>query len=162
MIRKFFGIAALGLALSAASLCAALAPAAAQTPPAGATAPAPDADNDRLDGAWNDLLEAEGAIASPAQFAALNNLAFQAAAVRVCEGYTLDEEGFGKSLAAILVDHPPELTEEQDRERGTAILVSFGSRYGLFLAEANGDKKDFCDSVAKLKSTPGDVRLYLK
>ena len=73
----------------------------APEPPAGATAPAPDADNDRADAAWTDFLETEGAILADAQFAALNNLAFQAAAVRVCDGHGLAKETFGKAIGLV-------------------------------------------------------------
>lgn len=134
----------------------------APEPPAGATAPAPDADNDRADAAWADFLETEGAILADAQFAALNNLAFQAAAVRVCEGHGLAKDAFGKAIGDILGGTDKELTDEQHEERKTAILVAFGARYGLFIAEAHGDKPDFCAAAAKLKAEPDGVPVFLE
>jgi hypothetical protein len=158
-------LAAAGLA---ALLGSPLAPAFAQSgniapePPAGATAPAPDADNDRADAAWTDFLETEGAILADAQFAALNNLAFQAAAVRVCEGHGLAAETFGKAIGDIIGATDKELSDEDAEARKTAILVAFGARYGLFIAEAHGDKADFCDAAAKLKADPAGVPVFLE
>lgn len=157
------------VALCAALLAAPLAPAfaagtanVAPAPPAGATAPAPDADNDRADAAWADFLETEGAILADAQFAALNNLAFQAAAVRVCDGHGLAKETFGKAIGDVIASGDKELTDEQAEARKTAILVAFGARYGLFIAEAHGDKADFCDAAAKLKADPAGVPVFLE
>jgi len=156
------------VALCAALLAAPLGPAFAQSgnvapePPAGATAPAPDADDDRADAAWADFLETEGAILADAQFAALNNLAFQAAAVRVCDGHGLAKETFGKAIGDVIASGDKELSEEDAEARKTAILVAFGARYGLFIAEAHGDKPDFCTAAAKLKAEPDGVPVFLE
>jgi len=135
---------------------------AAATPAATAEAVPVDADTDRMDGAWNDLLETEGQLVGAPQFAALNSLAFQAAVVRVCEGHALDSEAFGKAIADILVSGDKVLDEAQAEERKTAILVAFGARYGLFLAEGHGDKKDFCDAGADLKTADVEGPVVLK
>ena len=147
-------------ALVAFALCAtAAAPAFAQTAaPSGSALP----DDDRMDHAWNDLLESEGGLLSGPQYTALNNLAFQAAVVRVCDGFTLETESFGKGFAGVLTSTDKDFDERQEKEYGAAVLVAFGARFGLFLAEGNGDKKDFCDAAAKLKATPGEVPLFLK
>ncbi|WP_428029421.1 hypothetical protein [Ancylobacter sp.] len=124
---------------------------------------ATETDNDRLDNAWSDIIEGEGQLLSPTQYAALNNLAFQAAAARVCDGEKLDSEAFGKAVADILVDTETELTDNEHMQRNAAVLISFGTRYGLFVAEANGDnEKDFCAVATKLKAEPGKVPLFLK
>lgn len=160
--------AALAAAAFATLLAGPLASANAETaniapqPPAGATAPAPDADNDRADAAWADFLETEGAILADAQFAALNNLAFQAAAVRVCDGHALAKEAFGKAIGDVIASGDKELSDEDAEARKTAILVAFGARYGLFIAEAHGDKVDFCASAAKLKAEPDGTPVYLE
>lgn len=144
-----------GAILAFALSAAVLAPALAQSGPA-----LPD--DDRLDNAWHDLLETEGGLLSGPQYAALNNLAFQAAVARVCDGYDLDAETFGKGLAGVLTGTDKDFNERQEKEFESAVLVAFGARYGLFLAEGNGDKKDFCDAAAKLKAAPGAVPLFLK
>lgn len=149
--KPVFG-AILCLALSTAVL----APALAQTPIA------PVADDDRLDAAWEDLLEAEGTILNQQQFAALNNLAFQAAVVRVCDGNALNNDAFGKGIAELITGTDKDLTDEQHEQRKTAILVAFGARYGLFLAEGNSAKPTFCDAATKLKASPGGVPVFLK
>ncbi len=46
--------------------------------------------------------------------------------------------------------------------RKTAILVAFGARYGLFIAEAHGDKQDFCAAAAKLKAEPDGTPVFLE
>ncbi|MFG1360729.1 hypothetical protein [Xanthobacter pseudotagetidis] len=148
--------ALVALALSAAACAPALAQPAA--PHSGAALP----DDDRMDNAWNDLLESENGLLPGPQYTALNNLAFQAAIVRVCDGYTLDTESFGKGITGVLTSPDKDFNEKQEKEFGAAVLVAFGARYGLFLAEGNGDKKDFCDAAAKLKATPGDVPLFFK
>lgn len=125
--------------------------------------PATDADNDRLDNAWADVVEGEGQLLTPTQYAALNNLAFQAAVARVCEGEKLDSDAFGKAVADILVDTEADLSDEEHLQRNAAVLISFGTRYGLFVAEANGDNEaDFCSTGKKLKADPGKVPLFLK
>ena len=134
----------------------------APAPPAGATAPAPDVDNDRADAAWADFFETEGAILADAQFAALNNLAFQAAAVRVCDGHGLDKQAFGKAIGDVIASGDKELSDDQAEERKTAILIAFGARYGLFIAEGNGDKEDFCAAAAKLKAEPDGTPVFLE
>jgi hypothetical protein len=170
LAHSFWKARAIRAALAAAALATlfAAAPAFAQTanvapePPAGATAPAPDADNDRADAAWADFLETEGAILADAQFAALNNLAFQAAAVRVCDGHSLAKETFGKAIGDVIASGDKELSDEDAEARKTAILVAFGARYGLFIAEAHGDKADFCTAAAKLKAEPDGTPVFLE
>ena len=153
-----------GALLAFALTATALAPAFAQTAAPSGSAPSGSAlpDDDRMDHAWNDLLESEGGLLSGPQYTALNNLAFQAAVVRVCDGFTLETESFGKGFAGVLTSTDKDFDERQEKEYGAAVLVAFGARFGLFLAEGNGDKKDFCDAAAKLKVTPGDVPLFLK
>jgi hypothetical protein len=49
------------------------------------------ADDNRLDEAWKDAVGDQENILTEKQFAMLNNLAFQAAASKVCDGFELDQ-----------------------------------------------------------------------
>jgi hypothetical protein len=109
-------------------------------------------DDDRLDEAWKDLFQAQEGILTPKQSAQLNNLAYAAAVARVCDGFTLDQKKFMEGLSAAVEPSVEELTEEQHIERGTAILIDLGMRVGIFMAEGNGDKADFCKEAAESKS----------
>ena len=155
MISNRFRVTAFALAFTGALAF----PAFAQT----GNPPAPGADNDRLDSAWEDLLEDEGGLLTSQQYAALNNLAFQAAVGRVCDGQELDADKFGKAITEILLGTDTELSDEEHEQRNTAVLLAFGTRYGLFLGEANGDNKpDFCATGDKLKALKDGPPVFLK
>ncbi|MCX5493344.1 hypothetical protein OSH11_01360 [Kaistia dalseonensis] len=117
---------------------------------------------DPLNGAWADLAETEGDLLSGAQFTQLTSLAYQTAVVRVCDSHTLDKDAVGKALDKLLTQAEQKLAPEQQDERTAAILIAFGARYGLFIAEAHLDKKAFCESAAKLKDGSGNLPLFLK
>lgn len=110
-------------------------------------------DNKRIDAAWEDLLETEGNLLSNAQFVTLTNLAYQAASARVCDNHALDKDKIGKELDKILTAGNPQLTSDQNDERIAAILISFGARYGLFIAEGRADKEDFCANGDKFEAS---------
>lgn len=113
------------------------------------------ADDKRLHAAWEDLLETEGGLLGNRQALDLTNLAYQSAIVRVCDSFALDKETVGKALDDILAAGDKTLTAAQQEERSAAILIAFGARYGLFIAEGHSDRKAFCEAGAKLKSEPG-------
>jgi hypothetical protein len=56
------------------------------------------ADDNRLDEAWTDAVGDDENILTEKQFAMLNNLAFQAAVTKVCEGFDLDQSKFAKAI----------------------------------------------------------------
>ena len=144
----------------AAALGLSLLPAAAQSTPAPAASPAED--NNRLDEAWDDLLETEGNLLTTSQFAELTNLAYQTAAVRVCDSLSLDKDAIGKALDKLLAEPGKTLTTAQNDERTAAILIAFGARYGLFIAEGHTDKAAFCDGAAKLKGASESLPVFVK
>ncbi len=115
-----------------------------------APALAEDAPPQRLTEAWKSALAGGEPVVSPQQYAKLNNLAFQAAAARVCEGFELDEAKFTAALAdatAPKADLSPEDTALQQ----DFVLVEFGMRYGMLIAEGEAQEKSFCDNAAALK-----------
>lgn len=151
MLSKNSIAAALGLAFA---LCAGAAH--AQAP---ATA---DENSSRLHAAWEDVLESEGKLLDERQFAKLTQLAYQAAAVRVCDAHKLDNAAVAATLNDVLSVSDKNLSAEQVEERKAAILISFGARYGLFIAEAHTDKTVFCEDAGKFKDKPEGAPVYLK
>lgn len=129
-----------------------------------ATAPALAAtDNGApLRGAWEDLNKAEGDILNTQQFAGLNNLAFQAAVVRACEGHTLNHARFGIEMDHLLADAEKTLPAPLYEQKKTAVLVAFGARFGLFLAEANQNKDTFCKAGAMLKEAGNEAPIVIQ
>jgi hypothetical protein len=113
---------------------------------------AADDDNDRMDDAWEDALGDNEPILTDKQFALLNNLAFQAAAAEICDGFKLDGDKFSTAIAEATTPPPPDLSEEDAKHWETAVLIRFGTAYGLLLAEGNGEDDEFCDSAAALKA----------
>lgn len=130
--------------------------------PALAEDNAPTADNNRLDEAWEDVLETEGEILETAEFAILTNLAYQMAVARVCDTYTLDQDALSQATAELLDGAEKELNEDQLRELQAAILISLGARYGLYVAEGHIDRTAFCGGADDLVKTPDGVTLFLK
>ena len=57
------------------------------------------ADDDRLDEAWKDGIGDQEPVLTDQQFAKLNNLAFQAAVTKICDGYNLDDKKFADGMA---------------------------------------------------------------
>lgn len=115
-----------------------------------------------INDAWEDLAETEGALLTNAQFTQLTSLAYQTAIVRVCDSHRLDKEAVGNALDKLLAQAELKLTPEQQDERTTAILIAFGARYGLFIAQGHTDKKAFCESAAGLKGSSGNLPIFLK
>lgn len=113
---------------------------------------AADADDNRLDGAWEDLVIDQEGILTEGQFAKLNNLAFQAAATKVCDGYEVDQRKMAEATAAALAVPPPGMSDNDAKRWEAAVLFRFGANYGLFLAEGNANAKTFCESAAELKA----------
>ena len=92
------------------------------------------------------------AVIAPQQFAKLNNLAFQAAATRVCKGFELDEAKFTDALGEAAVPRdglsPEEIAIQQD-----FVLVEFGMRYGLLIAEGKTANQSFCANADALRTS---------
>ena len=120
-----------------------------------ATAPAiaaDDDDNKRMDDAWDDALGDNEPILTDKQFALLNNLAFQAATAEVCDGFKLDGDKFSTAIAEATTPPPPDMTEEEAKHWEHAVLIRFGTSYGILLAEGNDEDDEFCESAKELKA----------
>lgn len=126
------------------------------------TAFAEDASNHRLHAAWDALAKGEGEFLTSKQFASLNNLAYQAAIVRICDGHELDHDAFRNRIQDVINDSDKKLSDEQADLREAAVLVAFGARFGLFLAEGSDDSKaGFCASADEIKASK-DVSVLAK
>ena len=108
-------------------------------------------DDLRMDDAWEDAVGDQENVLTEAQFATFNNLAFQAAAAKVCDNYALDDAKFAQAISEAAVPQATGLTPEQTDEWKTAVLIRFGTTYGLFLAEGNAGKEAFCASAEELR-----------
>src|SRR5436190_16625097 len=116
-------------------------------------------DDDRLDEAWKDAIGDQEPIMTTQQFAKLNNLAFQAAVTKVCDGYELNADKFKQAFADVMVPANTNMSDDDTKMWADAVLIRFGTTYGLFLAEGNNKPDDFCKSAADLKSST-DVPNY--
>jgi hypothetical protein len=110
-------------------------------------------DDKRLDAAWEDLVVDQEPILTDAQFAKLNNLAFQAAVTKICDGYELDIQKFSEGVSDATYPSPATITTPDDMKQWeTAAYFRLGASYGIFLAEGNADPTSFCASAADLKA----------
>lgn len=109
-------------------------------------------DDFRLDDAWEDAIGDQEPILTEVQFAKLNNLAFQAAASKVCDGFALDQDKFSTAIIEAATPAPEGLSEAEADHWEAAVLIRFGTTYGLLLAEGNQHPKEFCASAAELKA----------
>jgi hypothetical protein len=124
---------------------------------AGAVAAQDGAEDDlRMDEAWADLVVDQEPILTDLQFAKLNNLAFQAAVTKICDGYELDQTKFTDGVADATFPAPEATATDADlmKQWETAVYFRLGASYGVFLAEGNAHADKFCTSAAELKADP--------
>ena len=117
-------------------------------------------DDDRLDEAWKDAMEETEGVLTPKQYATLNGLAYQAAVTRVCDGYELADQKYAKAVNELVATGIDNLKDEEVIERHSAILFALGTSYGLFLAEGNANKDDFCAGAKEFKETDQSAHLW--
>jgi hypothetical protein len=117
---------------------------------------AASADDLRMDDAWSDLVLDQEPILTDLQFAKLNNLAFQAAVTKICDGYELDQTKFADGVADATYPAPESTATDADlmKQWETAVYFRLGASYGLLLAEGNAHTDKFCVSAAELKADP--------
>lgn len=110
-------------------------------------------DDLRMDEAWADLVVDQEPILTDLQFAKLNNLAFQAAVTKICDGYELDQKKFADGVSDATYPAPETASAPADMAQWeTAVYFRLGASYGLFLAEGNAHSDAFCASAAELKA----------
>lgn len=110
-------------------------------------------DDLRMDEAWADLVVDQEPILTDLQFAKLNNLAFQAAVTKICDGYDLDQTKFSEGVSDATYPSPATASTPDDMKQWeTAVYFRLGASYGLLLAEGNAHPDEFCASAAELKA----------
>ncbi|MFK4825814.1 hypothetical protein ACI0FM_13655 [Paenochrobactrum sp. BZR 588] len=120
------------------------------------------ADDYRLDKAWEALISEEGSFLSQQQMATLNSLAFQAAGVRLCDDHKLDHKTFAEQISAIIAASDKDLVEEQVEQRKASIMIAFGARYGIFLAEGSLHADPFCRAIAEVGKAENGAPVVMK
>jgi len=115
-------------------------------------APAIAEQDEEMNEAWKDAIGDQEPILTDKQFALLNNLAFQAAVTKICDGFQLDDAKFSSGVAEATSPAPPDMNDEEADTWEAAVTMPFGTTYGLFLAEGNDEPDDFCESAKELKA----------
>jgi len=114
----------------------------------------------RLDEAWKNAVEDEEGILTPQQTTQLRDVAYQAAAARVCDGINLNEDKYAAAVNQLIADQGDKFSDEQEMTRLSHVLVSLGTSYGLFLAEGNIDKAQFCKEAFEAKADTSMANLW--
>jgi hypothetical protein len=70
---------------------------------------------------------------------------------KVCDGYKLDGDKFAKAIADATSPAPEGMSDDEAEAWKTAVLIRFGTTYGLLLAEGNDEDDDFCAGAKELK-----------
>jgi len=111
------------------------------------------ADDDfRIDDAWRAALENTDGILNDKQMAVINTIAYAASAALLCDGIDIDPDKVATATTAVLADGPQDLTEEEQLERYTNIMLMLGTAKGILLAEGALHKDAFCASASKEKA----------
>ena len=130
------------------SACAALAIACAAT-----TAQAQStADDFRIDDAWKAALEGNEGILTDTQQAVITGIAYAASAALLCDGIDIDATKVAEATTAVLAAGPKGLTDEEQLDRYTNIMLMLGTAKGILLAEGALHKADFCAAANAAKA----------
>ncbi|WP_421724147.1 hypothetical protein [Bauldia sp.] len=111
------------------------------------------ADDEHLDEVWADAVGNQEPILSDKQFGLLNNLAFQAAATKIC-GYELNHDDFTTAFVDATTPAPADMTDEEAEEWKTAVVFRLGTVYGVLLTTGNADADSFCANAAEMRDDP--------
>lgn len=111
---------------------------------AASTAQAEAADDFRIDDAWKAALQDTDGILNDKQQGVINSIAYAASAALLCEGIDIDPEKVALATTAVLAETPPDLTDEEQLERYTNIMLMLGTAKGILLAEGALHKDAFC------------------
>jgi hypothetical protein len=129
------------------STCAALAISFAAT-----AAQAQAADDFRIDEAWKAALEGNEGILTEKQQAVITGIAYAASAALLCDGIDIDADKVAAATTAVLADGPKDITDEEQLERYTNIMLMLGTAKGILLAEGALHKADFCAAATTAKA----------
>ena len=110
------------------------------------------ADDFRIDDAWKAALQENEGVLNEKQLAAVNGIAYSAAAALLCDGLDIDPEKVAKATTDVLAGGPEGLTEEEEFDRYTTILLIMGTAKGILLSEGALQKADFCANARAEKA----------
>ena len=111
---------------------------------ATAAVQADTADDFRIDDAWKAALQDTDGILNDKQMAVINSIAYGASAALLCDGIDIDPEKVAVATTAVLAETPPDLSDEEQLERYTNIMLMLGTAKGILLAEGALHKDAFC------------------
>lgn len=117
----------------------------------GAAAPAL-ADDFRIDDAWKAALENTDGLLTDQQHATLNSIAYHSAAALLCDGIDINPDSVAKAMDGILAAAPADLTDDQQLQRYTDILLMLGTTKGIILAEGALHQQEFCANATAEKA----------
>lgn len=117
----------------------------------GAAAPAL-ADDFRIDAAWKAALEDTDGVLTDQQHATLNSIAYHSAAALLCDGIDINADNVAKAMDGIFAAAPDDLTDDQQLQRYTDILLMLGTTKGIILAEGALHEQEFCSGATVEKA----------
>lgn len=108
-----------------------------------------------LEAAWAAAVgEIEGVI-DAGELSTINQVAYQAAVARLCDGFDLDVEEIAAVTNTMLGGGPADLDATAQVARHTEILIALGTVHGLFLAEGSRHHDRFCAEATEARDAPG-------
>jgi hypothetical protein len=110
------------------------------------------ADDLRIDDAWKAALSETDGILDDQQMAIVNGIAYSSAAALLCDGIDIDPDKVAAATTEVLADTPPDLTDDEQLARFTAITLMMGTAKGILLAEGALHKDKFCASALAEKA----------
>lgn len=110
------------------------------------------ADDNRIDDAWKAALMENDGLLNEQQQAAINGIAYASAAALLCDGIDIDPDKVAKETTEVLSGGPKDLSEEDEFQRYTAIMLMLGTAKGIILAEGALHKAEFCANAMKEKA----------
>ncbi len=110
------------------------------------------ADDFRIDDAWKAALQDNDGLLNEKQQALINGIAYAASAALLCDGIDIDADKVAAATTAVLAESPADLTDEEQLERYTNIMLTLGTAKGILLAEGALHKAEFCASATAEKA----------
>lgn len=110
------------------------------------------ADDLRIDDAWKAALSETEGVLDDKQMAMINGIAYSAAAALLCDGIDIDPDKVAAATTEVLADTPPDLTDDEQLARYTAITLMLGTAKGILLAEGALHKAEFCATALAEKA----------
>ena len=115
--------------------------------PALAEDTAPEADNMRVDAAWEYSERILGTVLTPEQRSLMLQLAYDTAAANVCDGLFLNRDLVEQGFAGLTHTDAGTMSEEELTYYQRHLLVNYGVQIGIMLAEFSADEAAACADV---------------